>query len=172
MMKAALLTALLTLLQPDPPGTISGTIVDTTGSTVPGATVQLEAAGVLVAQAETSSDGRFSFTSSSSQIRLIVMAPGFAQRIIARGAGASPLPIELQPAPFFEAVQVTSSRGIEPRTDPTVAASVLGYSDIVSSPALAIDDVLKVVPGFTLFPSSRVANPTTQTMMMRGLGGS
>jgi len=171
-MTAALFVALLAFLQAEPPGTISGTIVDATGSTVPGATVQLEAAGVIVAQAQTSADGRFSFTSSSDRIRLIVMASGFAQRVVAVGPGASPLTIELQPAPFFDAVQVTSSRGIEPHADATVAASVLGYSDIVSSPALAIDDVLKVVPGFTLFPSSRVANPTMQTMMMRGLGGS
>jgi outer membrane cobalamin receptor len=85
---------------------------------------------------------------------------------------APPLTIELEPAPFFEALQVTSSRGLEPRTDPTIAASVLASSDLAMAPAEAIDDVLKVVPGFTLFPSSRVANPTTQTMMMRGLGGS
>jgi outer membrane cobalamin receptor len=171
MMQAVLLT-LLTLLQGTPTTFVSGTIIDPTGGTVPGATVQLEAAGVVVAQMQTSSDGRFSFASSANQIRLIVIAPGFAQRAVLVDPSASPLTIQLEPAPFFEAVQVTSSRGLEPRADPTVAASVLASSDIATSPAEAIDDVLRVVPGFTLFPSSRVANPTTQTMMMRGLGGS
>jgi len=172
MMKGVLLIALLTLAQADPQSAVSGTIVDATGSTVPGAIVQLEAAGVVVAQVQTSSDGRFSFTASPDRTRLIVMAPGFANRVVALGPDASSLTIELEPAPFFEAVQVTSSRGEEPQTDPTVAASVLGSADVISSPAAAIDDILKVIPGFTLFPSSRVANPTMQTMMMRGLGSS
>jgi len=172
MIQAALLTALLTLLQSAQPRFVSGTVVDPMGGTVPGATVQLEAAGVVVAQMQTSSDGRFSFASPSDRVRLIVTAPGFAQRAVVVDPAAPPLTIELEPAPFFEALQVTSSRGLEPRTDPTIAASVLASSDIAAAPAAAIDDVLKVVPGFTLFPSSRVANPTTQTMMMRGLGGS
>jgi outer membrane cobalamin receptor len=172
MIHAALLTALLTLLQAAQPTFVSGTIVDPMGGTVPGATVQLETAGVVVAQMQTTSDGRFSFASPSDRVRLIVMAPGFAQRAVAIDSAATSLTIELEPAPFFEAVQVTSSRGLEPRTDPTIAASVLASTDLGAAPAAAIDDVLKVVPGFTLFPSSRVANPTTQTMMMRGLGGS
>jgi outer membrane cobalamin receptor len=172
MIHAALLTTLLTLLQGAQPTFVSGTVVDPMGGTVPGATVQLEMAGVVLAQMQTSSDGRFSFASSPGRLRLIVMAPGFAQRAVLVDPAAPSLTIELEPAPFFEAVQVTSSRGLEPRTDPTIAASVLASSDVASSPAAAIDDLLKVVPGFTLFPSSRVANPTTQTMMMRGLGGS
>jgi iron complex outermembrane recepter protein len=172
MIQAALLTTLLTLLQSAQPTFVSGTIVDPMGGTVPGATVQLEMAGVVQAQMQTSSDGRFSFASSPGRIRLIVTAPGFAQRAVVVDPAAPSLTIQLEPAPFFEALQVTSSRGLEPRTDPSIAASVLASSDLASSPAAAIDDVLKVVPGFTLFPSSRVANPTTQTMMMRGLGGS
>jgi len=171
-MKAVLFMALMALLQAQPPDTVSGTIVDTTGSTVPGATVQLEVAGVVTTQVQTSADGRFSFPASSDRIRLIVMAPGFGQRAVTVDPGGASLTIELEPAPFFDAVQVTSSRAREPQADPTVAASVLGSTDIVSSPAAALDDVLKVVPGFTLFPSSRVANPTMQTMMMRGLGSS
>src|SRR4030095_4486138 len=143
MMKAVLLIALLTLPQAEPQSAVSGTIVDTTGSTVPGAIVQLEAAGVVVAQVQTSSDGRFSFIASPDRSRLIVMAPGFANRVVALGSDASSLTIELEPAPFFEAVQGTSSRGEEPQTDPTVAASVLGSADVVSSPAAAIDDILK-----------------------------
>jgi outer membrane cobalamin receptor len=173
-MNAALLMTMLTLLfQAQSQVIVSGTVIDTTGGTVPDATVQLEVGGVVVLQALTSSDGQFSFLAlPSDRIRLIVTAPGFAPRMVAVGPGGSQLTIELEPAPFFDAVQVTSSRGREPQTDPTVAASVLGSTDILSAPAAAVDDILKVVPGFTLFPSSRVANPTTQTMMMRGLGGS
>ncbi len=80
--------------------------------------------------------------------------------------------IVLEPAAFFEAVQVTSSRSDVPASDPTVTADVFPASELMTSAQLAIDDALKMVPGFTLFPSSRVSNPTTQTVMMRGLGGS
>jgi outer membrane cobalamin receptor len=174
-MNAALLMALLALFQTQAQVIVAGTVVDVTGGTVPDATVQLEVGGVVVLQALTARDGQFSFLAlPTDRIRLIVTAPGFAPRMVAvsPGVGASQLMIELEPAPFFDAVQVTSSRGREPQTDPTVAASVLGSTDVLSAPAAAVDDILKVIPGFTLFPSSRVANPTTQTMMMRGLGGS
>jgi outer membrane cobalamin receptor len=172
-MNAVLLIALLALFQPQAQVIVAGTVVDATGGTVPDATVQLEVGGVVVLQALTARDGQFSFLAlPTDQIRLIVTAPGFAPRMVTVGPGASQLTIELEPAPFFDAVQVTSSRGKEPQADPTVAASVLGSTEILSAPAAAVDDILKVVPGFTLFPSSRVANPTTQTMMMRGLGGS
>jgi len=172
-MNAALLMALLALFPPQAQVIVAGTVVDATGGTIPDATVQLEVGGVVVLQALTARDGQFSFLAlPTDQIRLIVTAPGFAPRMVTVGGGAAQLTIELEPAPFFDAVQVTSSRGKEPQADPTVAASVLGSTDILSAPAAAVDDILKVVPGFTLFPSSRVANPTTQTMMMRGLGGS
>ena len=170
---AVLLMAVLTLFQAPSQVIVAGTVVDATGGTVPEATVQLEVGGVIVLQSLTSSDGQFSFLAlPTDRIRVIVTAPGFAPRMVTVGPGASQLTIELEPAPFFDAVQVTSSRGKEPQADPTVAASVLGSTEILSAPAAAVDDILKVVPGFTLFPSSRVANPTTQTMMMRGLGGS
>jgi outer membrane receptor protein involved in Fe transport len=80
--------------------------------------------------------------------------------------------VTLQPAPFFESIQVTSARGAIARVDPTVATAVFPSSELLTSGPLNVDDALKSVPGFTLFPSSRVSNPTTQTVMMRGLGGS
>jgi iron complex outermembrane receptor protein len=169
-----ILAALLTLLQPGQPADVTGTIVDSSGSTIPGATVQLEAAGIPIAQMQTGSDGRFSFPPGpGDELRLLVTAPGFAfQAVQVPGDSAAPITITMEPAPFFDAVQVTSARGSGARADPTVAATVLPASEVITSPAVAIDDVLKIVPGFTLFPSSRVANPTSQTMMLRGLGGS
>jgi outer membrane cobalamin receptor len=189
MISTVLIGALLSLLQPSgdlkvsgypfgagaqavQPAGVSGTIVDSSGSTVPGATVQLEAAGVVVSKMQTGSDGRFSFDPvTRTPIRVVVTAPGFAPHATPLSpAPSGPLTITLEPAPFFDVVQVTSSRGLDARADPAVAATVLPVAEIMTSAAVAIDDVLKVVPGFTLFPSSRVANPTTQTIMLRGLG--
>ena len=50
----------------------------------------------------------------------------------------------------------------------------LSSDHLASTPALTLDDVLREVPGFTLFrrASSRTANPGTQGVSMRGVGAS
>lgn len=54
------------------------------------------------------------------------------------------------------------------------SAVLLNQQDVQANPALTLDDVLRQVPGFTLFrrSSSRVANPTSQGVSLRGLGAS
>jgi iron complex outermembrane receptor protein len=51
---------------------------------------------------------------------------------------------------------------------------LLSSAEIDANPALTTDDLLRQVPGFSLFrrSSSRVANPTTQGVSLRGLGAS
>jgi outer membrane cobalamin receptor len=153
---------------------ITGTVTDPQGSTIPGATIQLDVGGAIILETKTASDGRFTFgIVSRDGVQLIVSAPGFTRYVLTMSADARQnMTITLEPAAFFEAVQVTSTRSDVPATDPTVTAAVFPASELMTSAQLSIDDALKLVPGFTLFPSSRVANPTTQTVMMRGLGGS
>ena len=171
---STLLLALVLTGAPVQTGTITGSVTDSQGSSVPGASVQLEIAGVVSAEVQTGTDGQFVLTvANPGEIRLIVTAPGFTRSVLAVGSDSMQnIRIALEPAPFFEAVQVTSSRSEVPGTDPTVTAAVFPGSELMTGAQLSIDDALKMVPGFTLFPSSRVANPTTQTVMMRGLGGS
>lgn len=157
-----------------PPGPISGRVVDSLGELVPDVAVRLEVAGVSVAEVRTGADGRFEFTTDATEnIRVIVTAPGFAEAVVtlSRG-GVRAFEVTLQPAPFFEAIQVTSSRGETAQADPTVTTAVFSSLELLTSGPLTIDDALKMVPGFTLFPSSRVSNPTSQTVMLRGIGGS
>jgi outer membrane cobalamin receptor len=170
----ALLFALLLIPAAPAQEVITGTVTDPQGSTVPGATIQLEVGGAIILETQTATDGRFTFgIVSRDGVQLIVIAPGFTRYVLAISPDTRQnMTIVLQPAPFFEAVQVTSTRSDVPATDPTVAAAVFPASELMTSAQLSIDDALKMVPGFTLFPSSRVANPTTQTVMMRGLGGS
>jgi outer membrane receptor protein involved in Fe transport len=167
----ALLIAPSALPQPE---MMTGTVTDPQGSTVPGAIVQLEVGGAIVFQTQTATDGRFSFEiESRDAVRLIVTAAGFTRNVVPISSETAPnMTIVLEAASFFEAVQVTSTRSDVPTADPTVTAAVFPASELMTSGQLTIDDVLKMVPGFTLFPSSRVSNPTTQTVMMRGLGGS
>jgi outer membrane cobalamin receptor len=173
-MQALLIAVMLNLAVPAQPGLVTGTVTDAQGSTIPNATVGLEVGGAVVSEVQTGTDGRFAFsTATPDPVRLIVTAAGFAQNIVTlSGGGTQSVTIAMQPAPFFEAVQVTSTRSDVARSDPTVTAAVFPSSELMTSAQLSVDDALKMVPGFTLFPSSRVANPTSQTMMLRGLGGS
>jgi outer membrane cobalamin receptor len=154
-------------------GPIGGTVLDSSGAPVADATVRLEVAGATIGEFRTTTDGRFEFAGGvPGPARIVVTAVGFAQAAeIAPESGT--VEITLQPAPFFEAVNVTATRTETPRADPTVTMTVIPSSELMSSAAVGIDDALKMVPGFTLFRrnSSRVSNPTSQGIALRGLGG-
>jgi outer membrane receptor protein involved in Fe transport len=51
--------------------------------------------------------------------------------------------------------------------------TVISSQELLTTAAVTLDDALKLVPGFTLFrrTSSRAANPTSQGVSMRGIGG-
>jgi outer membrane receptor protein involved in Fe transport len=156
---------------------ILGLVLDTTGAAIAGAIVRLEVAGTSINEMQTATDGRFSFRSDAAgPVRLVVSAAGFASATVDVGPGdisGGELRILLEPAPFFEAVNVTSTRTGVPRADPTVTVTVIPAAELLSSAPLSIDDALKAVPGFTLFrrTSARVSNPTSQGVSLRGLGG-
>jgi len=59
-------------------------------------------------------------------------------------------------------------------TDAPANITVLSAGDINEIPGVDLDDRLRAVPGFTLFrrASGLVANPTTQGVSLRGVGGS
>jgi outer membrane cobalamin receptor len=154
---------------------ISGVVLDPSGSVVPDAVVRVEASGVTVSEVRTTTDGRFLVPGDTTrQARVVVTAVGFAPHTTEVGAGSGELRITLEPAPFFEAVNVTTSRTTIPRADPTVTVTVISSKELLNSAAVSIDDALKMVPGFTLFrrTSSRVSNPTAQGVSLRGVGGS
>jgi len=110
----------------------------------------------------------------SQEARVVVTAVGFAAQTVEVTEGGGELRVTLEPAPFFEAVNVTTSRTTTPKADPTVTVTVISSAELLNSAAVSIDDALKMVPGFTLFrrTSSRVSNPTAQGISLRGVGGS
>ncbi|MCA1563057.1 MAG: Plug domain-containing protein [Acidobacteria bacterium] len=77
------------------------------------------------------------------------------------------------PPRIAETVTVSAPAG-RLRISTPGSATVLDAEAVASAAALTIDDVLKTVPGFSLFrrSSSRVANPTTQGVTLRGLSAS
>jgi outer membrane receptor protein involved in Fe transport len=173
-MPASVLALFLTagLVQPASP--ITGVVLDPSGSAVPDAVVRLEIGGAAIHEMQTATDGRFAFPADVGRpARVIVTAAGFAPATVDVSDASGELRIALEPAPFFEAVNVTSSRTDVPRADPTVTVTVIPASELLSAAAVSVDDALKMVPGFTLFrrTSSRVSNPTAQGVSLRGLGG-
>ena len=157
-----------------PPTSVSGTVVDSSGLPVSGATVHLESSsGIPLDQVETAEDGRFELAAIGAT-RVVATASGFAQAVRELPAGAGDLALVLEPAPFFEEVNVTSTRADVPRVDPAGTVTVFTSQQLLTGGAATLDDALRAVPGFTLFrrSSSRVSNPTAQGLMLRGVGGS
>ncbi|MEO8259701.1 MAG: TonB-dependent receptor [Acidobacteriota bacterium] len=153
---------------------ITGIVLDPSGAAVPDALVRLESAGAAVGEVRTDDSGRFQFTvEPPGRLQIVVTAAGFVEAMAAIPPDRGEVQITLRPAAFFEQVNVTSSRADRPRTDPTSTVTVITASDLTASAPLTLDDALKMVPGFTLFrrTSSRTANPTTQGVALRGIGG-
>ena len=73
-----------------------------------------------------------------------------------------------------EAITVTATRTETRVADTPASVVVLSAADLEQSAAPAIDDALRQVAGFTLFrrTGSRVANPTSQGVTLRGVGAS
>jgi outer membrane receptor protein involved in Fe transport len=168
---AALTSAPLAAQSPD---LLTGRVTDPSGASVPNAAVRIEISGNIVAETQTDANGRFEVPVTADTARTVVIAvPGFALSTTSAAAGVRTVEVTLEPAPLFESVNVTSSRGEVARVDPTSTVTVISSNDLLTSAPMTIDDALKAVPGFTLFrrTSSRNANPTAQGVALRGVGG-
>jgi len=169
-----LLVAWIAVAQPAPSSNVEGVVRDAAGLAVAGARVSLGASDSSV-DALTGPDGRFALPWEAGAGWLVVEAEGFARvrRRLQPDTGRSPLVIVLRRA-FADEVTVTAARVPERLGETPASVAVLGRQALELTPALAVDDVLRQVPGFTLFrrSGSRTANPTTQGASLRGVGGS
>ncbi|MEW6319708.1 MAG: TonB-dependent receptor [Acidobacteriota bacterium] len=171
-MTAILLAAMLAAAPAQAPSQQTGFVVDVSGAAVPGAEVAVTEADGRTSSRLTADDG--SFVIPAGATRVVVRSPGFAEATIAVTARADgTLRVVLQPASFADAVVVTAGRGAE-RLPEAASATVLTSAVLANSAGGALDDVLRHTPGFSLFrrSSSRVANPTTQGVTLRGVSGS
>jgi outer membrane receptor protein involved in Fe transport len=166
-----LLALLLSLTLADP--AVTGTVKDSTGGAVAGATVLLQSAGATE-QTNTGPDGRFAFpTAPSGEATLIVRAGGFAEYKQPL-AGTTEIQVVLAPAAILESVMVTPTRSEQRLGDLPASVAVLDAEQIRNSPAVVADDVLRQVPSFSLFrrSSSLASHPTAQGVSLRGIGPS
>lgn len=157
-------------------------VIDAQGAPVAGAVVVIAAAGREVTASDvrvvTRDDGRATVDGNrvrGPDVEVRVEAPGFA---VARepwtASSADPQVVMLQPVGFVEQVSVTAGRRLARGAELPANATVLQARDIESVASSALDDVLRLTPGFSLFRrnSSRSANPTTQGVTLRGLSAS
>jgi outer membrane receptor protein involved in Fe transport len=154
---------------------LEGVVQDSSGAAIPGAQVQLHA-NSYSAQTVTDSSGMFSFDRIPEDSgTLTITAKGFQQvdqQWTATPGTPTHLTIALKPLAVNQQVIVTAARTATRLSDSPVSDTELTRQDLQETPALTLDDQLRQVPGFSLFrrSSSRIANPTTLGVSLRGLG--
>ncbi|MBF8300977.1 MAG: putative TonB-dependent receptor [Acidobacteria bacterium] len=153
--------------------TVTGVVRDQSGGVVSGAAVVVRGAAGGERQTVTGPDGRFTVDAPAGQATLVVRAGGFAEKTQAV-PGAGDVEVVLEPASLFEAVTVTPTRTEQRLGDVAASVRVVDRETIRQSPATVADDVLRLVPTFSLFrrTSSLSAHPTAQGVSLRGIGPS
>ncbi|MEP6783967.1 MAG: carboxypeptidase regulatory-like domain-containing protein, partial [Acidobacteriota bacterium] len=147
-----------------------GSVVDISGAVIPGADVNVTSTDGQTSTVKTDSEGQFDAGVKAARVK--VSSDGFETANI-EVSGAGPVQVILRPVNFADTVTVTATRGAE-RLPTAASSTVLTSAELNNMAAGALDDALRSTPGFTLFrrSSSRVANPTTQGVTLRGVSGS
>jgi outer membrane receptor protein involved in Fe transport len=156
------------------PRQISGVVTDQTGAAIVGAEVAFHT-GCSSTIVITDDRGGFVFSQLESDSGVVgVSASGFQGRSVDWHAGAELLQISLLPASAAEQVTVTANRTGVRAVESATSVTILSSHDLETTAAFRTDDILRQVPGFSLFrrTTSRAANPTTQGVSLRGLGAS
>ncbi len=169
----SLATPLALFAQPAP-RQVTGTVTDQTGAAIVGAEVVFSS-GSVSATVATDERGGFVFSQPSVDSGAIkISASGFQDQTITWHAGAELLPIVLLPASAAQEVTVTANRTGVRAVESATSVVILSSQDLDTTAAFRTDDILRQVPGFSLFrrTTSRTANPTTQGVSLRGLGAS
>src|SRR6202158_606617 len=155
---------------------VDGTVRDASGAVIANASVVLSG-GSYQAETKTDASGHFLFSAVPSTSGTVETSregfdPG-RQSCNPAPATKVSLEIVLQPATAREQVTVSAAR-TEVRLSETPGSTILLTStDVTATPALRVDDMLRQVPGFSLFrrSDSRTANASNQGVSLRGLGG-
>lgn len=155
---------------------VEGTVRDLAGAVIAHAAVNLQSNGYR-SSASSDEKGRFVFSRIPVNTGMLeVSAEGFAParkswRI--DGSGTAHVEFILQPSSLSEQVTVSAARTDLRLSESPGSTILLASSDLDSTPALRMDDVLRQVPGFSLFrrSSSRTANASNQGVSLRGVGG-
>ncbi len=136
-------------------GELSGTVADTAGFGLPGATIRVEGPGDRAVLSGV--EGRFHFSAlPPGGYRVTATLPGFvtlAQDVDIASGSLVELELQLQPA-FEDTVVVSASRTKILLEDAPTTISVIGRDTIETRPAQNVGDLLREVPGANVVQSS------------------
>jgi outer membrane receptor protein involved in Fe transport len=156
---------------------VEGAVRDTTGAAIAEAQVSLYSAAFR-ANAKTDAAGKFLFSAVPAlEGTVTAEASGFSAATrpwkVVSGNSAE-LELVLNPSSVSDQIVVSAARAEIRLSDAPGSTVFLSQTDLSSTPALTIDDMLSQVPGFSLFrrSGSRTLNPTSQGVSLRGLGSS
>ena len=159
---------------------VQGIVRTSTGAAVPGAQVRIEA-GSYRQTVVTDAIGKFILLEVPTRSATITVSSCDTITLERRWQGDPELRLVVQPAGCCctcicetRTILVSATRIDVALEDVPADAVALSSENLAATPALGLDDVLRKVPGFTLFrrSSSRTANPSTQGVSMRGVGAS
>src|SRR5579863_3800964 len=156
--------------------TVTGTVRDTAGAVIADAEVTLRSPQ-STQSTRTGPDGAFAFfavSGSSGSVQVTASSFAAAEQSWNATSGTVQLIFVLRGLAKTEQVLVSATRTEMKLSEVPGSAELLSPADIDANPAMTLDDLLREVPGFSLYrrASSRVANPTTQGVSLRGLGAS
>jgi len=150
-------------------GVINGTVTDTSGATVKGATVVLMNSGKRVSATVSTSDGTFQFvTGKSGRFTLIITASGFRQlsppSFYAAAGDSVERSLVLEPEWVHQSIVVTATGTPVPQEQTSAATSVLAPLDLELRDDFV--DALRMMPGAV---STQVGELGAQTsLFIRG----
>jgi len=154
--------------------TLKGAIVDSLGSFISNVKIEFRSRSNSLSTVSDAT-GNFVIPKINETGTLLVSCEGFAPVSIEINIEAFPnhLDIELRPAPLIERLIVTQESDGRIPASPASQFS-LSRKQIETSGGLTVDDLLRQIPGFTLFrrTSGLFANPTSQGVSLRGVGAS
>ncbi|MBV8205192.1 MAG: TonB-dependent receptor [Acidobacteria bacterium] len=155
---------------------LRGMVHDGSGASIANAQVELRSGGWSAA-ITTDGDGRFTAAPVPAHGTVVVHAEGFAeakQNWQGTDGTAANIDVVLLPAGAASQVTVTASRTEIPMAQSPASADIVTSEQFHMTAAEELDDALRQVAGFSTYrrTSSRVANPTTEGVSLRGVGSS
>lgn len=171
-------SSILSAQTPAPARQIDGTVMDSQGLPVNGATVTVTQKQGTLHKTTQSTAGKYTVDGlPAGEFDVKVEAAGFnagTATVDLRTASKAPVEMRLEPIGPREVISVAASRSEQRLSTVPASVNILSADEIQKTAALVADDVLRQIPTFSLFrrSSSLATHPTTQGVSLRGIGPS